>query len=407
MHDKIRQMRKLSAILLLVLVLFLAHPFTSSVQAGTYTCTGAVSPSSTLTYSTNKAGHGSDLGPNDNFTVSVTVPANGQDIQNPTIQICDEGANGVFFCNSTNFISLVTTRNGNTFTGTVPASYLANRNRAEWTVVFRGNFAGQGTVDMCQVASNMFTTTDISNTAVVDCSQLTFSPNPILASTRQLTVNYPSSAIGDDGVYQLRSYSWGAHSDYSDEFRRGTGNISHTFNIDPTTFGPDASIALDRKTSSVYGQATCSVPLHYNPATGQVEVTDPVENDNSTGTYVEGFDYCKQAPAGPQRTACQACVGSTTENQQKVYTAFGCMGTSGEDLTTDLVRLLLGIVGGIALLSILAAAFLLTTSQGEVSKVKSAKELITASVSGILFIIFSIMILNFIGVKILRIPGLL
>jgi hypothetical protein len=398
-------MRKVSAVFLLVLSFFFARTFVTPAEAGTYTCTTSVSPSNAITYSTNAA-HGATLAPNGSFTVSFTVPANGGDIQNPSIQLCDESANGIFFCSSGEFAQFPTTRNGNTFTATIPASRLAGKSNSEWTGVFRGNFAGQGTVDMCQVSSNIVTTRDISDTAAIDCSQLTFSPNPIIASTTQVTVSYPRSAIADAGTYELKLYEWGANAAYSSGFQRGTGTMSHTFNISPTNLGDGAHITLDRK-SGLSGQAVCTVPLHYNQATGEVEVTDPVENVDGPTVYVEGFDYCKQAPAGPQRAACQACVGGNTDDQQKVYTAFGCMGTSGEDLTVDLVRLLLGVVGGIALLSILSAAFLLTTSQGEVSKVKSAKELITASVSGILFIIFSIMILNFIGVKVLRIPGLL
>lgn len=123
---------------------------------------------------------------------------------------------------------------------------------------------------------------------------------------------------------------------------------------------------------------------------------------------VQDFDYCTQVPDGAQRQACIDCVGSSEDGKQaKIYTAVGCIRVSGDGLTEDLVRLLLGISGGIALLTILGGAFLLSTSQGEVSKVKKAREMITAAVLGILFIIFSIIILNFVGVRILRIPGLI
>jgi hypothetical protein len=91
---------------------------------------------------------------------------------------------------------------------------------------------------------------------------------------------------------------------------------------------------------------------------------------------------------------------------QKIYTAVGCMSVSGEELAGDLIRFLLGVAGGVSLLSMLGAAFILSTSRGESAKVKSAKELITASVTGLLFLIFSVIILQFIGVTILKIPGL-
>jgi hypothetical protein len=116
------------------------------------------------------------------------------------------------------------------------------------------------------------------------------------------------------------------------------------------------------------------------------------------------FSYCDQVPAGDQRDACNACVGGDPGN--KVYTAVGCISTSGSALAGDLIRLFLGVSGGIALLSILAASFILSTSRGDTNKVKQAKDLMTAAVSGLFFIIFSVIILNFIGVEILKIPGL-
>jgi hypothetical protein len=88
-----------------------------------------------------------------------------------------------------------------------------------------------------------------------------------------------------------------------------------------------------------------------------------------------------------------------------IYTSLGCIGASSETIVTQLVRIGLGIAGGVALLMILAGAFIFSTSQGEPKKASEAKELITSAVLGLIFIIFSVTILQFIGVTILRIPG--
>ena len=61
--------------------------------------------------------------------------------------------------------------------------------------------------------------------------------------------------------------------------------------------------------------------------------------------------------------------------------------------------------GGIALLMILSAGFTMTISQGNAQKTAQAKEMMTAAVTGLLFIIFSVTILQFIGYSILKIPG--
>lgn len=150
------------------------------------------------------------------------------------------------------------------------------------------------------------------------------------------------------------------------------------------------------KTTGGESLCTADLRLSYQGALPQV-----VEE----GEQLPDYDYCKQVPTD-QQAACQACVGENPETSGRLYTAVGCIHVEGESLAADLIRLFLGLAGGIALLSILAGAFLFTTSQGESNRVKQGKELITAAIAGLFFIIFSVIILDFIGVKILQIPGL-
>lgn len=137
--------------------------------------------------------------------------------------------------------------------------------------------------------------------------------------------------------------------------------------------------------------------------------------DGETADTLGAFQFCKQVPSA-QQADCIACISRNDpmNNSREleghandyIYTAVGCLRTSSRGLAADLIRLMLGIGGGVALLTILAAAFTFSTSQGDSNKVKQAKEMMTAAVSGLLFIIFSIIILRFIGVTIIRIPGL-
>ena len=135
-----------------------------------------------------------------------------------------------------------------------------------------------------------------------------------------------------------------------------------------------------------------------------IQTTD---NDNDRDGVA--FNYCNQVPDGTQRQACVDCIAGSLDakgNQTKIFTAVGCVNVSGESLAADLIRLLLGVSGGVALLSIMTAAFKFTISKGDSNQIKSAKELVTAAVSGLLFLIFSVIILEFVGVQILHIPGL-
>jgi hypothetical protein len=132
------------------------------------------------------------------------------------------------------------------------------------------------------------------------------------------------------------------------------------------------------------------------------EVTPTQEESNFSF-----FNLCNQIPSTnssgqPNRAKsdCEAC-----DSQQKVWTAFGCIPTTFQDIAGTLIKVGLSIAGGFALLMILMASFMLTTSQGDLKRAGDARELLTSAVMGLLFIIFSVTILQFIGVKILQIPG--
>ncbi len=89
-----------------------------------------------------------------------------------------------------------------------------------------------------------------------------------------------------------------------------------------------------------------------------------------------------------------------------VYSAFGTLSTNPQGFLTALFSILLSLSGGIALLFIIRSGYQLMTSQGDPEKVKDARERITSAIVGLLFIVFSLVILEVIGVDILAIPGL-
>jgi hypothetical protein len=157
----------------------------------------------------------------------------------------------------------------------------------------------------------------------------------------------------------------------------------------------------------VGGQTMCNDVIEY---TGEASVAnDPTKTRNEVGNK---FDFCRQVPGDAldsksQRSACLKCLGNSGEfADSRIYTAVGCLQTSNEGLVRDLVRLLMGVSGTVALLSILGGAFMLSISQGDTNKVKQGRELIMAAVGGLVFMIFSIIILQFVGVSLLHIPGL-
>ena len=120
------------------------------------------------------------------------------------------------------------------------------------------------------------------------------------------------------------------------------------------------------------------------------------------------FDLCSQVSKEQltssdetQYNQCMSCFA----NGDALWTAVGCISTKPQGIVEAVVKIGVGIGGGIALLTTLVGGFLITTSQGDPKRIQQGKEMITASVIGILFVLFSVVILQFIGVTIFRIPG--
>lgn len=103
----------------------------------------------------------------------------------------------------------------------------------------------------------------------------------------------------------------------------------------------------------------------------------------------------------PEQGSCKSCAASGG-----VWTALGCFnGNLSDFVTKNIMQTGVGIAGGISLLCIMFAAFQMQTSGGNAEKIKKAQELLTNCITGLMVIIFSILILKIIGVDILRLPG--
>ncbi len=88
-----------------------------------------------------------------------------------------------------------------------------------------------------------------------------------------------------------------------------------------------------------------------------------------------------------------------------LQTALGCVPTQLENIVPWLLRALAGIAGGIALLLLFYGGLTYIMAGGEKTGVEDAKGIITAAISGLLLVIFSVLILRIIGINILGIPA--
>lgn len=123
---------------------------------------------------------------------------------------------------------------------------------------------------------------------------------------------------------------------------------------------------------------------------------------------------CKSGDFGFENTPkgkCFDCVNGVTlqgggiSKIPGVWTALGCVNTKPEDFVAQLLGWVIGIGGGIAFLLIVFGGFQIVTSSGDPEKLNSGKEIIVSAITGLLMIVFSVILLHLIGVDILKIPG--
>lgn len=118
--------------------------------------------------------------------------------------------------------------------------------------------------------------------------------------------------------------------------------------------------------------------------------------------------YCaryidKNSPAHAEDL--QKCL-ECSENNGGLYTGLGCIPTTFSSFVSNfLLGFGISLGGGISLLCIIYSAFMIQTSGGNADRIQHAQEQLTACITGLMLIIFSIFILRIIGVDILRIPG--
>lgn len=157
-----------------------------------------------------------------------------------------------------------------------------------------------------------------------------------------------------------------------------------------------------------YGELGCSslehccVPLSsgchtWNPVTGCQDGAARCANDQTTccSDVTDCPVFNVRSPTG---------IGGCDGNE--LYTAIGCIPIGdADDFLGFILSWALGLAGGIAFLMIIYSGFQIVTSAGDPGKVKSGKELLTAAIGGLLLILFSVFILDLIGVDILQIPG--
>ena len=130
-------------------------------------------------------------------------------------------------------------------------------------------------------------------------------------------------------------------------------------------------------------------------------------SSDSLSAFVFGANYNSNI-GGPNYTPMPlpspACDVDASGNYT-CQTAVGNINTSPDKFIQTLMGIILSIAGGIAIILIIISGYRLMVSQGNPENIKNAKDQLTAAIVGLLFIIFSLVVLQIIGYNILGLPG--
>lgn len=82
-------------------------------------------------------------------------------------------------------------------------------------------------------------------------------------------------------------------------------------------------------------------------------------------------------------------------------TAIGTFSSNPQDFVGQVLSIAVGLAGGIAFILMVIGAIRVLTSTGNPQNVNAGRDMIVAALAGLIFIIFSVLILKFIGVNII------
>ena len=135
----------------------------------------------------------------------------------------------------------------------------------------------------------------------------------------------------------------------------------------------------------------------------------PAEDANKIFNYLQGLGLVPAAPVVPPAVPVVPAAPATCTppdfGGDGVDTALGCIPTQPENLVKWILKYAILMGGGIAFLLSVFGGVSIILAGGNPEKINAGKEIIGSALTGLLFIIFSVFLLRFIGLDILQLPG--
>lgn len=121
-----------------------------------------------------------------------------------------------------------------------------------------------------------------------------------------------------------------------------------------------------------------------------------------TGTETLEIDPATQRPPAPEKGKYWTIIGCINVSS---FGGFSEQGASG-NVVQILLNFMFSVVGGIAFLYILYGSFVILTSRAEPERLSYGKRLVVGAITGVIFSLVSLFIVNFLANQIFQIPSL-
>lgn len=146
-------------------------------------------------------------------------------------------------------------------------------------------------------------------------------------------------------------------------------------------------------------RAYCGTGFACTQGKGCLESTDNQETDKPKPNPLS-------TPCGTSLSGDDSEANTKDGECQSISSALGDIPTNPFDLIPKIISIILGFAGAIVIILIIRAGYKLMFSQGNPEKTQEAREELTSAIVGLLFIVFSFVLLQFILNDLLRIQDL-
>lgn len=150
------------------------------------------------------------------------------------------------------------------------------------------------------------------------------------------------------------------------------------------------------------GSFTKVISIKSLKSTSVITVKEPSAFGNTASCGFVGLNE-----GDPGKNPCATYASDPKDPTKKIITSVSCPTAIGnisadpQEFAGKILGIATGLAGGIALILMVIGSIRVLTSTGDQQKLAGGRDMIVAAVAGLLFLIFSVLILRFIGIQIL------